>query len=417
MRLALVLVGLLAVASAKTFLKETFDGNWQSRWIESDWKKSEGSQGKWAVTAGKWYGDADRDKGLQTTQDARFYTISTAHEQFSNKGKDLVIQFSVKHEQNIDCGGAYLKLFPAGTNQEHLAGGANESPYNIMFGPDICGTSTRRVHVIFNYKGKNHLIKKDIKAETDQLTHVYTLIVHPDNTYEVKIDLKEVAKGSLYDDWDFLKPRKIKDPNVSKPSDWVDDKTIADPEDKKPAGWDDAPAKIPDPDAEKPDDWDDEDDGEWEAPMIDNPEYKGPWKARQIPNPAYKGPWEHPLIDNPEFEDDANIYAYDSFKVAGFEIWQVKAGTLFDNIIITDSVKEAEDFANETWAKSKDAEKKAYDDAQDAKRKEEEAARPAEDEADEPEEDDEEDKTAEDAKAAERKAKLEKLKAKAKDEL
>lgn len=27
--------------------------------------------------------------------------------------------------------------------------------------------------------------------------------------------------------------------------------------------------------AKKPDDWDDEEDGEWEAPMIDNPEYKG----------------------------------------------------------------------------------------------------------------------------------------------
>lgn len=61
-----------------------------------------------------------------------------------------------------------------------------DTPYSIMFGPDICGYGTRKVHVIFTYKGKNHLIKKDIKAETDQLTHVYTLVVHPDNTYEVR---------------------------------------------------------------------------------------------------------------------------------------------------------------------------------------------------------------------------------------
>lgn len=27
-------------------------------------------------------------------------------------------------------------------------------------------------------------------------------------------------------------------------------------------------------------DWDDEDDGEWEAPTIPNPEYKGEWKAK-----------------------------------------------------------------------------------------------------------------------------------------
>lgn len=29
-------------------------------------------------------------------------------------------------------------------------------------------------------------------------------------------------------------------------------------------------------------------DGDWEAPMVDNPEYKGEWKAKQIKNPNYK---------------------------------------------------------------------------------------------------------------------------------
>lgn len=60
-----------------------------------------------------------------------------------------------------------------------------DTPYSIMFGPDICGFSTKKVHVIFTYKGKNYLIKKDIKAETDGLTHVYTLVLKPDNTYKV----------------------------------------------------------------------------------------------------------------------------------------------------------------------------------------------------------------------------------------
>lgn len=61
-----------------------------------------------------------------------------------------------------------------------------ETPYSIMFGPDICGFGTRKVHVILPYKDKNHLIKKDIKAETDQLTHVYTLRIMPNNTYQVR---------------------------------------------------------------------------------------------------------------------------------------------------------------------------------------------------------------------------------------
>merc|ERR1712013_757735 len=51
----------------------------------------------------------------------------------------------------------------------------------------------------------------------------------------------------------------------------------------------------------KPEDWDDEMDGEWEPPMIDNPEYKGEWKPRQIDNPDYKGAWVHPEIDNPDY--------------------------------------------------------------------------------------------------------------------
>lgn len=104
-------------------------------------------------------------------------------------------------------------------------------------------------------------------------THLYTLIVRPDNTYEVKIDNAKVESGSLEEDWDFLKPKKIKDPEAKKPEDWDDREKIDDPDDSKPEDWD-KPEHIPDPDAKKPDDWDDEMDGEWEPPMIDNPEYK-----------------------------------------------------------------------------------------------------------------------------------------------
>lgn len=74
-------------------------------------------------------------------------------------------------------------------------------------------------------------------------------------------------------DWDFLPSKKIKDPSQSKPEDWDDNATIPDPDDQKPEDWD-KPEHIPDPEATKPEDWDDEMDGEWEAPMIDNPEYK-----------------------------------------------------------------------------------------------------------------------------------------------
>lgn len=80
--------------------------------------------------------------GLQTSQDARFYALSHKFTPFSNKDKPLVVQFSVKHEQNIDCGGGYLKVFDCSLEQKDMHG---ESPYLLMFGPDICGPGTKKV--------------------------------------------------------------------------------------------------------------------------------------------------------------------------------------------------------------------------------------------------------------------------------
>ena len=59
-------------------------------------------------------------------------------------------------------------------------------------------------------------------------------MVRPDNTYEVKIDNGRVESGSLEEDWDFLPPRKIKDPEARKPDDWDERAKIDDPEDTKP---------------------------------------------------------------------------------------------------------------------------------------------------------------------------------------
>jgi len=85
--------------------------------------------GAFKLSAGKFYGDAEKDKGestvyhnlltlwefstyigIQTSQDAHFYARTAKFDEvFNNEGKSLVIQFSVKHEQKIDCGGGYVK--------------------------------------------------------------------------------------------------------------------------------------------------------------------------------------------------------------------------------------------------------------------------------------------------------------------
>merc|ERR1712200_212385 len=249
MRACVIFLAFVAVALAEVFLDERFaDGDaWEKRWIQST-NKGEAA-GKFVLTHGKFYGDAEKDLGIQTSQDARFYGLSTKFQPLSSTDSPLVIQFTVNHKQNIDCGGGYVKLFDCNLAQEDMHG---DSPYLIMFGPDICGPSSKKEHVIFNYKGQNHLIKNE-----------------------------KVESGDLEADWDFLPAKTIKDPEAKKPEDWDDRAKIDDPEDVKPEDWE-KPEHIVDPEAKKPEDWDDEMDGEWEPPMIDNPEYKGEWKPKQI---------------------------------------------------------------------------------------------------------------------------------------
>merc|ERR1712129_167292 len=74
-------------------------------------------------------------------------------------------------------------------------------------------------------------------------------------------------------------------------------------------------------------------------------------------------------IANPEFVDDDAVYKYDDFGFIGFDLWQVKGGTIFDNVIITDDVAEADAFVQK-W--------KALSEVETAKKKEEDDAKKAE---------------------------------------
>ena len=187
-----------------------------------------------------------------------FHAISKKFDKpFSNKGKDLVVQFSVKHEGYSygHCAGGYLKLLPGAGGKDF----GGDTKYNIMFGPDMCSYDVSRIHLIFN-KGAENLLKKDeIKLEYDdknEFTHLYTLHLKPDNSAEVFFDQKSKWSGKLSDGWDFP------------------GETIRDPDD---------PLQVPDPEASQPEDWNEEDDGEYEAPLVDNP------SPKMIPNPEYGG--------------------------------------------------------------------------------------------------------------------------------
>merc|ERR1712087_850953 len=331
----------------------------------------------WVAAAGKWFSDEAENTGIQTGEDSKFFGISAGFDSFSNAGSDLIIQYQAKYEKDVECGGGYVKVGP---KLEDPTGFGDPTPYNIMFGPDKCGY-TKRTHLIFNYKGKNVLKKSDLayKQEGEGTSHLYRLTLRKDNTARVDIDEEKIYDGNIKDDWEVLKPKEISDPADKKPDDWTDESMIDDPADKKPDDWVEEKC-IVDDEAKKPDDWDDEEDGEWEAPMKDNAAYKGDWYGKRISNPAYKGVWEAKKIANPEYVDDDSVYSYADFGFLGFDLWQVKAGSIFDNVIVTDDKAEADAFA-EKW--------KALRAAEQAKKKEEDDAnKAADDKKDEKDEDD-----------------------------
>jgi calnexin len=74
-----------------------------------------------------------------------------------------------------------------------------------VFGPDKCGT-TNKVHFIFRHQNpktkefeEKHAVSPP-QAETSKLSHVYTLVVRPDNSFEILVDGKSAKKGSLLED-------------------------------------------------------------------------------------------------------------------------------------------------------------------------------------------------------------------------
>jgi len=270
----------------------------------------------------------------------------------------------------VECGGGYVKI---GAKMEDPTTFGDPTPYNIMFGPDKCGY-TKRTHLIFNYKGKNVLKKADLdyKQEGEGTSHLYRLVLKPDNTVRVEMDGEKSYEGSITEDWEILAPKEIEDPADKKPSDWSDEAEIDDAADKKPDDWVTEKRTV-DAAAKKPDDWDDEEDGEWEAPMVDNPAFKGEWSIKRISNPAYKGIWEAKKIANPDYVDDKEVYKFADFGFIGFDLWQVKGGTIFDNVIVTDDVAEADKFAA-TWKALHAVETEAVKKEADAKKAEEPAA-------------------------------------------
>ncbi len=341
------------------------------------------------------------DQGLIIPQKARHYAISAPVKGLENmEGKDFALQYEVKLDDGMTCGGAYVKLpttgFPGMDKFD------NSVKYSVMFGPDKCG-STEKVHFIFqslnpksNEYVEHHLKNPPALATSfDKHHHLYALYVHKDGSFSVAVDGEVKREGSLMEEFepplqppkeiddasdkkpdDWVDAKKIEDPNAVKPDDWDEDAPheIVDTEAIKPEGWlDDEPEKIPDPKATKPGNWDDEEDGAWTAPMIPNPkcaeapgcgewkppmkanpEYKGKWKAPMIDNPAYIGEWKPKKIPNPNYYEVSEPSLLPVVAV-GVEVWTMDQGVLFDDVYISTNIDAAKAYAKKSFEPKKAA--------------------------------------------------------------
>lgn len=378
------------------------------KWVKSKAKKEgvtddlSGYNGQWAIEVPEPLVILG-DYGLIAKSKAHHHAISSKFvKPFTfSMGKDLNIQYEVKYQEGQECGGGYLKLVTYEASNE-LSNFHDKTPYTIMFGPDKCGL-TSKVHFIIRHKNPvngtvtEHHAKQPTKSLTsyfdDKRTHLYSLLMKPDNSYKIEIDGKEIQSGNMLNDMEpsIIPPKQIYDETDKKPNDWDDREMIEDIAAVKPSDWDENQPKeipdmdqvkpedwlesvealVPDSEARKPDDWDDEMDGEWEPKKVPNPECEGksgcgPWKRPMTKNPLYKGKWIRPKIKNPDYKgkwtprlvDNPNYFEPDPFRQLeqiggiGIELWTMSPNIVFDNILVTDDKNVAINFAKQTfWVK------------------------------------------------------------------
>lgn len=385
------------------YLFETFDDtqSFRTGWIQSKDSKYEGV---WQLDSGPDRPHAD--KQLLLPLKARHYAISAKlKEPFKfSLDKPLVVQYEVQFRDGLDCGGAYVKLLRHSAIDD-LSKLTDRTPFTIMFGPDKCGSESK-LHFIIQYLNpktqeynEKHwkqakYVPNLMSAFTDKAHHLFKLVLQPNNDFEIFLDDKSAGKGNLLEDLDpaINPPKEIVDPKDTKPADWDERPQIDDPNAVKPDDWDEdapktiedtsatkpddwlenEPKYIPDPTATKPDDWEEMDGeweaplvenpacakaagcGEWKAPMIPNPNYRGKWKPAKIDNPNYKGKWEPRMIPNPDFYFDENPFSsLEPIGAIAYELWSMADKIAFDNLIITSDVEAANLLQILTWQDKK----------------------------------------------------------------
>jgi calnexin len=219
--------------SAASFV-ENFDENWTDRWVTSSATKQSESKddsldylrytGTWAAEKVTLL-NKDTDYALKLVDNAKHSAISAVFSPYDPK-EGIVVQYEVNPVDGLECGGSYLKLFTDNGkfDQNEMT---DKTPYTIMFGPDVCG-GNNKVHFIFRHQNpiskvweEKHMKNNVASGLTAGLWTLYTLIVKPDQTFEILINNESEAKGSLLEDFtpSVNPPKEIPDKDDLKPED------------------------------------------------------------------------------------------------------------------------------------------------------------------------------------------------------
>jgi calnexin len=188
---------------------EIFDESWNVRWSPSTaTKKSEAADDtpEYLRYTGSWAAEKvsllqEQDWALKLVDNAKHSAISAVFTPYDPK-EGIVVQYEVNPVDGLECGGSYLKLFTE-NGQFDQAEMTDKTPYTIMFGPDVCG-GNNKVHFIFRHMNpiskvweEKHMKNNVASGLTAGVWTLYTLIVKPDQTFEILINNKSEAKGSL----------------------------------------------------------------------------------------------------------------------------------------------------------------------------------------------------------------------------
>jgi len=244
--------------------------------IGSTWGLSSSSKdgeskfdGRWSVESNSANPD---DLGLVVKDKAKHHAISAKvnkkvdFSELHDAQKQFVVQYEVKYQDSMECGGSYLKLVAESETEFTSESFNDKSLYSIMFGPDKCGLDSK-IHFIVNYKNSVNGKVEEKHAKTssnfkemfsDGNSHLISLVLDYDGSFEIFVDQNSVNSGSLLTDMTpaINPPAEIDDPSDVKPSDWDDKEKIPDPMATKPEDWDEeAPKFIEDTEATMPEDW------------------------------------------------------------------------------------------------------------------------------------------------------------------